>query len=83
VKIHKTFMKFEAIDNTKNYNGGDLMGIEDEIFDEFFSKLETAEVPAALIAKLKRLRESNELDSMEKILNILEEGEQNGANKGN
>lgn len=59
------------------------MGIEDEVFDDFFSKLETAKVPAALIAKLKKLRENNELDTMEKILNILKGEEQNGANKGN
>jgi hypothetical protein len=76
-------MKIEAKDNTRNYKGSDLMGIEDEIFDDFFSKLETAKVPAALIAKLKKLRESNELDAMEKILNILKGEEQNGANKGN
>jgi hypothetical protein len=58
------------------------MGIEAEIFDEFFSKLETEGV-SVLIAKLKKLRESNELDSLEKILNAFEEEEQNGANKGN
>lgn len=83
MKLHKAFMRIEAKDSTRNYKGSDLMGIEDEIFDDFFSKLETAKVPAALIAKLKKLRESNELDAMEKILNILKGEEQNGANKGN
>ena len=59
------------------------MGIEDEIFDDFFSKLEIAKVPAALVAKLKKLRESNELDSTDKILHALKEDEKNGANKIN
>lgn len=60
-----------------------LMGIEDEIFDDFFSKLEIAKVPAALVAKLKKLRESNELNSKDKILRALKGEEKNGANKIN
>lgn len=59
------------------------MGVEDEIFDDFFSKLETAKLPAAVITKLKKLRESNELTSMDKILAILRGEKKNGANKGN
>ena len=55
----------------------DTTGIEAEVFDEFFSKLETER--SVLIAKLKKLRENNELDSLEKILNAFEEEEQNGV----
>lgn len=59
------------------------MGMEDEIFDDFFSRLEIAKVPAALVAKLRKLRESNELDCTDKILQALKDDEKNGANKIN
>jgi hypothetical protein len=59
------------------------MDLEEEVFEEFFSKLEAANIPSRIIAKLKKLREINELNVPEKIREVLIEETANAENKGN
>jgi len=48
------------------------MGIKEDIFGDFFGKLEKdADFPNDIVKKLRKLWESNELPSKEEILNAL------------
>jgi hypothetical protein len=42
-----------------------------QIFEDFLAKLEAEKVPTEIIAELRLLWEKNELESKEKILNLL------------
>jgi hypothetical protein len=51
------------------------MGINEEIFEEFFKKLEEdEEFPRSIIEELRKLRGSGEVLSQEKILEVIERG---------
>lgn len=51
------------------------MGIQEEIFEEFFKKLgEDKEVPNSMIEELKKLWESGESISQEKIFEVIKRG---------
>jgi len=51
------------------------MGIKDEIFEEFFKKLEEDDdFPNVIIQELKNLLESGENISQEKIFDAIKEG---------
>lgn len=48
------------------------MGIQEEIFEEFFKKLEEDEkFPDSIIEELKKLWESGEIISQEKIFEVI------------
>jgi len=48
------------------------MGIKEDIFGDFFGKLEKdADFPNDIVKKLRKLWESNEIPSKEEILNAL------------
>ena len=57
-----------------------LLGIQEEIFDDFFRKLKDAELPEDLINELKMLLESGEIGTKEKILEAVRRGSK-GADK--
>lgn len=49
------------------------MGIQEEIFEEFFKKLEEDEkFPDSIIEELKKLWKNGEIASQEKILEVIE-----------
>jgi hypothetical protein len=50
------------------------MGIKEEIFEEFFTKLEKDSAPAHIIKGLKDLLDKGEMTSKEKILELVMEG---------
>lgn len=48
------------------------MGIQEDIFEEFFEKLKGAEkFPDAIVAELRSLWEKGEIASQEKILGVI------------
>ncbi|KPV63253.1 MAG: hypothetical protein AOA66_0975 [Candidatus Bathyarchaeota archaeon BA2] len=57
-----------------------LMGIQEEIFENFFRKLKDAELPENLINELRMLLERGEIGTEEKILEAVRRGTK-GANK--
>jgi len=60
------------------------MGIQEEIFEVFFKKLEEDEkFPTSIVEKLKKLWESSEITSQEKILEVVKEGSGNGSKNQN
>jgi len=60
------------------------MGIQVEIFEVFFKKLEEDEkFPTSIVEKLKKLWESGEITSKEKILEVMKEGSGNGSKNQN
>jgi uncharacterized secreted protein with C-terminal beta-propeller domain len=59
---------------------GGPVGIQKEIFEDFFKKLKDAKLPDEVIEKLRTLWERDELGSKEKILEALKTGIKN-ANK--
>jgi|AntAceMinimDraft_16_1070373.scaffolds.fasta_scaffold16514_2 uncharacterized secreted protein with C-terminal beta-propeller domain len=60
------------------------MGIQEEIFEVFFKKLEEDEkFPTSIVEKLKKLWESGEITSKEKILEVMKEGSGNGSKNQN
>jgi hypothetical protein len=59
------------------------MDVEEEVFEGFFSKLESAGISPRMIAKLKKLRETNELNIPEKIEQLCIEESMSAKNKGN
>ncbi|MHA1400504.1 MAG: hypothetical protein ACTSQE_09155 [Candidatus Heimdallarchaeaceae archaeon] len=60
------------------------MGIQEEIFEGFFKKLEDDEdFPDSIVEELKRLWESGEIASREKILGVVERGCENGSKNQN
>ena len=64
--------------------GGDNMGIQEDIFEGFFKKLEDdEEFPDSIVEELKRLRESGEIASQEKILEVIENGSENVSKNQN
>ena len=51
------------------------MGIQEDIFEEFFKKLEEDEkFPDSIIEELRRLWEKGEIASQEKILEVIKRG---------
>ena len=57
------------------------MGIQEEIFEKYFKKLEDdKDFPDAIVEELKRLWESGEITSQEKILEVVERGENGSKN---
>ena len=51
------------------------MGIKEEIFEDFFKKLEDDnEFPNSIIEELKKLLKSGEIASQEKILDAIKRG---------
>jgi hypothetical protein len=59
------------------------MSVPQEIFDGFLKKLEAARLPAKLITELRRLWESNEIESKDNILNILKVAIEDVPNQDN
>ena len=60
------------------------MGIQEEIFGEFFKNLEDNEdFPDSILEELKKLWESGEIASQEKILEVVERGSGNGSENQN
>ena len=60
------------------------MGIQEEIFEVFFKKLEEDEkFTTSIVEKLKKLWESGEIASQEKILEVVKEGSGNGSKNQN
>ncbi|MBA7556707.1 hypothetical protein ES705_49424 [subsurface metagenome] len=60
------------------------MEIQEEIFEVFFKKLEEDEkLPTSIVEKLKKLWESGEITSQEKILEVVKEGSGNGSKNQN
>lgn len=54
------------------------MGIQEETFEEFFRNLEANEdFPNSILKELKRLWESGEIASQEKLLEVIERGSGN------
>ena len=66
-----------------NSKGSDVMGVQEEIFEEFFNKLEAAKLPAKVIMGLKKLLESNNLPSQEDMMRILKEAVEDAKYQGN
>jgi len=56
------------------------LGIQEEIFDDFFRKLKDVELPEDLINELRMLLERGEIGTEEKILEAVRRGTK-GANK--
>ena len=51
------------------------MGIKEEIFEEFFKKIEEdEEIPCSIIEELRKLWEEGEVISQEKILEVIKRG---------
>ncbi len=51
------------------------MGIEEEIFEGFFKKIEEdEEIPRSIIEELRKLWEDGEVISQEKILEVIKRG---------
>lgn len=64
--------------------GDDKMGIQEDIFEGFFKKLEDdEEFPDSIVEELKRLRESGEIASQEKILEVIEKRSENVSKNQN
>ncbi len=60
------------------------MGIQEEIFEGFFKKLEDDEdFPDPLVEELKRLWESGKIASQEKIHEVVERGSENVSKNQN
>ncbi len=60
------------------------MGIQEEIFEVFFKKLKNDEnIPVSIVEELKKLWESGEITSQEKILEVVKEGSGNGSKNQN
>lgn len=60
------------------------MGIQEEIFEVFFKKLEDDEnFPVSIVKELKKLWESGEITSQEKILEVVRGGSGNGIKNQN
>lgn len=56
------------------------MGVQEEIFEEFFKKLrEDRDFPEITAEELKKLWENNEIASQEKILNAIKRGIEGGS----
>lgn len=56
------------------------MGIQEEVFEVFFKKLEDDEdFPDSIVEELKKLWESGEIASQEKILEVIERGNENDS----
>ncbi|MCX9085504.1 MAG: hypothetical protein OIN87_11995 [Candidatus Methanoperedens sp.] len=54
---------------------GEQMGIQEDIFNEFFRKLESDEkFPDLIVKELKTLWESGEISSKEKLLEVIKIG---------
>lgn len=52
--------------------GKDSMGIQEDIFEEFFQKLDGDEkFPGSIVAELRSLWEKDEIASQEKILEVI------------
>jgi len=51
-----------------------LLGIQEEIFDDFFGKLRDAGLPEDLINELRMLLEKGEIGTKEKILEAVRRG---------
>ena len=57
------------------------MGIQEDIFEEFFEKLkENEKFPDSIVAELRRLWEKGEIASQEKIFEVIK-GERGDASK--
>ena len=50
------------------------MSIQEDIFEDFFRRLKDAKLPPKVVSALRKLWESDELESKENILNALKEG---------
>jgi DNA polymerase III delta subunit len=60
------------------------MGIQEEIFEVFFKKLEEDEkFTTSIVEKLKTLWKSGEIASQERILEVVKEGSGNGSKNQN
>ncbi len=60
------------------------MGIQEDIFERFFKKLEDDEdFPDSIVEELKRLLENGEIASQEKILEMVETGSENDSKNQN
>ncbi|MBA7571651.1 hypothetical protein ES708_13417 [subsurface metagenome] len=60
------------------------MGIQEEIFEVFFKKLEDDEnFPVSIVKELKKLWESGEITSQEKILEVVKGVSGNGSKNQN
>ena len=60
------------------------MGIQEDIFERFFKKLEDDEdFPDLIVEELKRLLENGEIASQEKILEMVETGSENDSKNQN
>lgn len=58
--------------------GDDKMGIQEDVFEGFFKKLEDdEEFLDSIVEELQRLRESGEIASQEKILEVIETRSEN------
>lgn len=51
-----------------------LLGIQEEIFGDFFKKLVDAKLPEDLIKELRTLLEKGEIENKEKILEAVKRG---------
>ena len=57
-----------------------MQGVEEEIFESFFEKLNADEkFPNEVVKELRKLWESGEIASEERILEAIEEGVENGS----
>jgi len=60
------------------------MGVQEDIFEGFFKKLEDdKEFPDPIVEELKRLWEISEIVSQEKILEVVESGSENVSKNQN
>ena len=60
------------------------MGIQEDVFEGFFKKLEDdKDLPDSAVKELKRLWESGEIASQEKILEVVERGIENASENQN
>jgi hypothetical protein len=60
------------------------MGIQEDIFEGFFKRLEDdEEFPDSIVEELKKLWESGEIASQEKILEVVERGNENASENQN
>lgn len=50
------------------------LGVQEEIFKDFFKKLIDAKLPEDLIKELRTLREKDEMESEDKILEAIKRG---------
>lgn len=55
-----------------------LLGIEEEIFEDFFKKLMDSKLPEDLIKELRTLLEKGEIESKEKIIEVVKRGVEAG-----